>query len=121
MYTTIIYIGYFTSKDMKLKKPIAFKWDEGNKDKNVQKHKVQNNESEEVFVNNAILLEDISHSQEEIRYLVYGVTDGKRQLVTSFTLRGEKLEKIRVISSRDQDRKEKGLYRKMQEEVENKK
>ncbi len=38
-------------KDLKLKKPLIFEWDIGNKEKNVHKHKVLNGESEEVFVN----------------------------------------------------------------------
>jgi uncharacterized DUF497 family protein len=108
-------------KKVKLKKPFAFEWDKGDKEKNVIKHKIQNSESEEVFVNNPILLIDITHSQAENRYLAYGVTDKKRQLVIAFTLRGENEEKIRIISSREQDKKEKELYQKMKSEVRKKK
>lgn len=108
-------------KKIKLKKPLTFEWDKGNKDKNVHKHSVQNSESEEVFVNNPILLIDITHSQDENRYLAYGVTDKKRQLVIAFTLRGKMEEGIRIISSRDQDRKEKELYQKMKSEVKSRK
>ncbi len=100
-------------KDIKLNKPLAFDWDKGNKDKNVQRHQVQNTESEEIFENEPILLEDTIHSDKEKRYLAYGITDKKRQLVISFTLRGANLEKIRIISSRDQDKKEKKLYKKL--------
>ncbi len=108
-------------KKIKLKKPLTFEWDKGNKDKNVSKHSVQNSESEEIFVNNPILLVDITHSQAENRYLAYGVTDKKRQLVISFTLRGESEERIRIISSREQDKKEKELYQKLKSEVRKKK
>lgn len=108
-------------KKIKLKKPLIFEWDKGNKDKNVHKHSVQNSESEEVFVNNPILLINITHSRNENRYLAYGVTDKKRQLVIAFTLRGKIEEVIRIISSRDQDKKEKKLYRKMKSEVKKKK
>lgn len=100
-------------KNIRLKKVLSFEWDKGNKDKNVQKHKVQNSESEEVFENNPFMLEDIFHSEKEKRYLAYGITDKTRQLVISFTLRGENLEKVRIISSRDQDKKEKELYKKL--------
>lgn len=100
-------------KNFKLNKPLVFEWDTGNKDKNIKKHKVQNSESEEIFENEPILLEDIFHSHKEKRYLAYGITDKKRQLVISFTLRGDNLEKIRIISSRDQDKKEKALYQKL--------
>ena len=109
------------SKDIKLKKPLVFEWDKGNKDKNVQKHRVQNSESEEVFFNNPILLEDILHSQNENRYIAYGVTDKKRELVITFTLRGNNLEMIRVISARKQDKKERDFYQKLKEGVKKKK
>lgn len=102
---------------MKLKKPVIFEWDTGNKEKNVSKHNVQNSESEEIFFNNPILLEDTCHSQGENRYLAYGVTDKGRYLVISFTLRGEDEEKIRIIMSRDQDKKEREYYKKQKSGV----
>ena len=120
MYTTIIYNKIGTMKKITIKKLLFFEWDKGNKDKNVQKHKVQNSESEEIFENDPILLEDIFHSHKEKRYLAYGITDKKRQLTISFTLRGESLDKIRIISSRDQDKKEKELYQKLKKGVTNK-
>lgn len=100
------------SKKPKLEKPLSFEWDEGNKDKNVIKHKVQNNETEEVFENEPVIIFDESHSQGEDRYLAYGVSGKGRQLVISFTLRGEK-RYIRPIMSRDQDKKERELYKRM--------
>ena len=108
-------------KKTKLKKPLSFEWDKGNKEKNIHKHKVQNSESEEVFLNNPIILIDVTHSQQENRYLALGVTDKKRQLVIAFTLRGKNEEIIRIISSRDQDKKEKVLYNKLKSEVKSKK
>ncbi len=120
MYTTIIYSKTRVMKKITIKKPFVFEWDEGNKEKNVKKHKVQNSESEEIFANDPILLEDIFHSHKEKRYLAYGITDKKRQLTISFTLRGENLDKIRIISSRDQDKKEKELYQKLKKGVTNK-
>ena len=104
LYTTIIYKG--PMKKIKLKKPLIFEWDEGNKEKNVQKHNVQNSETEEIFFNSPIIIEDISHSQDEERYFAFGTTDKGRHLIISFTLRGEKQERIRPIMSRDQHKKE---------------
>jgi len=104
---------------MKIKKPLIFEWDKGNKEKNILKHKVKNSESEEIFENSPIILEDLFHSGKEKRYLAYGITDKKRHLVIAFTLRGENLEKIRIISSRDQDRKEEELFLKFRKEVKN--
>lgn len=107
-------------KGIKFTKPLTFEWDKGNKDKNVQKHKVQNSEGEEVFFNNPMFLEDTSHSQKESRYLAFGITDKKRPLMISFTLRGENLERIRIISFRDQNKREKELCQRLKEEVKNK-
>lgn len=95
--------------DMKLKKPLSFEWDRGNKEKNFKKHNVQNRETEEVFFNDPILLRDTKHSDGEERYFAFGVTDKGRHIIISFTLRGEKQEIIRPIMSRDQNKKEK-LY-----------
>src|SRR3989344_5272320 len=89
-------------KNIKLNKLLVFEWDKGNKDKNVQKQKVQNSESGEIFEKDPILLEDIFHSHKK-----------KRQLTISLTLRGENLDKIRIISSRDQEKKEKELNQKL--------
>ena len=104
-------------KKVKLKKPLRFEWDKGNKEKNIHKHNVQNSESEEVFLNNPILLIDSTRSQKENRYFAFGITDKKRQLVIAFTLRGKHEEIVRIISSRDQDKKEKEFYQKMKSEV----
>ena len=97
-------------KSIKLKKPITFDWDKGNKDKNAQKHKVSNSETEEVFLNNPVILQDRTHSVAEERYFAFGITDKKRQLIISFTVRGKKNELIRPIMVRDQNKKEKVYY-----------
>lgn len=95
-----------------LKKPLVFEWDEGNSEKNVKKHNVENSETEEVFFNDAVIVYDESHAQTEDRYLAYGVTNKGRQLVISFTLREKQEDLIRPIMSRDQDRKERLFYQK---------
>ena|SRR3989338_2817177 len=105
------------NKKVHLKKPLTFDWDEGNKEKNVKKHNVQNNETEEVFFNNPVLLKDKEHSEREERFFAFGYTDKGRQLIISFTLRGEKQEKIRPIMSRDQNKREKEFYQKQKSEV----
>ncbi len=98
------------NKAIKIKKPIVFEWDKGNKDKNVKKHKVQNSETEEIFLNDPVIVPDRTHSVQEERYFAFGITNTKRKLIASFTLRGENKEKIRVISARDQNKKEKVYY-----------
>jgi uncharacterized protein len=104
-------------KKIRLKKPLTFEWDEGNKEKNVKKHNVQNSETEEIFFNNPVIIEDISHSQDEERYFAFGITDKGRHLIVSFTLRGGKQERIRPIMSRDQHKKERIYVQKLRKEV----
>ena len=85
-------------------KPISFEWDKGNIVKNWEKHKVSNDECEQIFANKPLkMLIDKSHSQVEERLVAYGTTDKGRRLAVFFTIR--KLF-IRVISARDQDKKE---------------
>lgn len=93
-----------------LPKPVAFEWDKGNLSKNFKKHNVRNQEAEEIFVNEPlIVLEDAKHSQKEIRFHALGVTGKKRKLFLSFTIRKDK---IRIISARDMNKKEEVTYEK---------
>jgi len=92
----------------KLPKPLSFQWDRGNTDKNLKKHKVTNKESEKVFFNKHLrTFKDIKHSQKEERFVALGITSKKRKLYATFTIRNHK---IRIISARDQSRKERKLY-----------
>lgn len=92
-----------------LPKPIKFEWDKGNIDKNWEKHTVDYKEAEEVFFNKPKLLNDKVHSQSEERYVALGETNKTRTLFISYTIRNRK---IRVISARDMNRKERGYYEK---------
>ncbi len=87
----------------------GFDWDSGNLRKSEVKHGVTQAEAEEVFFNNPLLVSsDDKHSEEESRYLALGKTNKDRGLTIIFTLRqGGTL--IRVISARDQHRKERHL------------
>ncbi len=89
--------------------PIAFEWDQGNLVKNLKKHGVILQESEELFSNEPFLIsEDIKHSTDrETRFQALGQTKVKRKLFISFTIRANK---IRVISTRDMSRKEEVIY-----------
>lgn len=94
----------------KLQECTGFQWDEHNIDKNWDRHNVSPIESEEVFFNRPIIVKkDAEHSQKEERYYVLGRTDENRDLFIVFTIR-KKL--IRVISSRDMNRKERKIYEK---------
>ena len=86
----------------------GFEWDKGNTEKSKLKHRVECIECEEVFFNEDILLyPDESHSKTENRYYVLGITSVGRYLFISFTIRNNK---IRVISARPMNRKEKNKY-----------
>lgn len=93
-----------------LPKPLAFEWDKGNIDKNFKKHKVTSKEVEEVFGNKPLkTLEDTKHSQIEDRFIAFGITNKDRKLYLVFTIRKEN---IRVISARDQSKRERKIYEK---------
>lgn len=94
----------------KLPKPIAFDWDAGNKDKNWSKHKVEAKEAEEVFTNKPLkVYPDLHHSHKEQRFLALGQTNKRRLLTIIFTIRNKH---IRIISARDQSRKDRRVYEK---------
>jgi uncharacterized protein len=86
----------------------GFQWDQGNTEKNWQKHKVRSNECEQVFFNLPLIIRDDSeHSTEERRWYLLGKTDSSRLLFVVFTIRKNL---IRVISARDMNIKEKDVY-----------
>jgi uncharacterized protein len=89
---------------------VGFQWDDGNVDKNLISHGVENWECEQVFFNEPLLvLDDPKHSVAESRWAAFGATDGGRPMIVVFTRRGNML---RVISARDVDRKESSFVKK---------
>lgn len=94
----------------KLGKVLGFEWDEGNEEKNWLKHKVLPKEAEDIFYySKRLLLEDIKHSEREPRFILIGKTKQGRMLFIVFTRR---INKIRVVSCRDANRKEEDFYEK---------
>jgi hypothetical protein len=86
----------------------GFDWDEGNLEKNWERHRVAFWEAEEVFFNEPLVVSlDREHSVGEARYWALGQSDSGRRLFISFTVR-ESL--IRVISARDMTRREHQAY-----------
>lgn len=82
----------------------------GNRNKNFVKHGVMDTECEEVFFDsNKRILKDVFHSDREQRYIIIGQTKFKRLLFIVFTLRNNK---VRVISARDLNKKERKFYEK---------
>jgi len=86
----------------------GFDWDEGNKAKNWEKHRVDFLECEEVFFNKPLIIgDDSKHSAHERRHFVLGRSNAGRMLYLVITIRKDK---VRVISARDQSRKERQVY-----------
>ena len=78
------------------------------REKNWIKHKVDYKESEEIFFNKPLLIsEEVKHSSKEKRFESQGQTNKGRKLFIAFTIRDNK---IRIISARDQDNKERRKY-----------
>ena len=99
---------YITNVYKMFSKVTGFDWNKGNLLKNWEKHGVTHLESEQVFFNEPLIVQDDEkHSQEEPRWYGLGSTDSRRLLMVVFTIRNNK---IRVISARDMNRKERKVY-----------
>lgn len=86
----------------------GFEWDAHNAEKNWQKHSVTPSECEQIFFNRPLVVaDDVKHSEKENRFYALGHTDAGRMLFVVVTVR---FNKIRVISARDMNRKEKKVY-----------
>lgn len=84
----------------------GFEWDTGNLE-HIKKYNVNYIECEEIFSNKPLLFnEDKEHSQVEKRFQAIGQTNKRRLLFVSITIRNNK---IRVISARDQNKKERKI------------
>lgn len=90
-----------------VKDTLFFDWNKGNSEKN-KKHGVDDEEAEEPFIDeHKVVMEDAKHSLKERRYLLLGKTIKERKLAVIFTMRREK---IRIISARDMNKKERKVY-----------
>jgi uncharacterized DUF497 family protein len=86
----------------------GFQWDEGNSNKNLLKHHLEDWKCEQVFFNEPpLVLDDPKDSLVEKRWAAFGRTDRGHLLVVIFTRRGKLL---RVISAREMNRKEMAFY-----------
>src|SRR3989344_3341727 len=89
---------------------LTFEWNEGNSTKSWIKHRVSLKEQEQAFFDkDKRVFTDTKHSQAEQRFLLFGKTSKKRLLIIAFTKRQEK---IRCISARPMNKKEKPIYEK---------
>jgi uncharacterized DUF497 family protein len=93
-----------------LSQTIGFDWDEANSGKSASKHSVSRAEAEQIFFDEQLLLaDDVKHSQDEPRFHALGQTIEGRLLHVTFTLRDNQT-RIRVISARDANRRERAAY-----------
>ena len=98
-----------------LSKITGFEWDRGNIDKNYDKHGITAREAEEVFTDeHQLVLEDIKHSEAEERFTIIGKSLKGHIFFISFTIRGSK---VRIISARKANIKERRLYEKTQKDT----
>ena len=93
-----------------LSKLTGFEWDKGNLDKSYKKHSVTQGEAEELFIDpDVLLLDDAKHSQKEERSIAIGKTTNRKIPFTVYTVRKDK---IRIISARTANKKERRRYEK---------
>ena len=87
---------------------MEFEWDPKKAGANVRKHDVTFQEAAAVFGDPlAITFEDPDHSEDENRYITFGLSSQERLLVVSHT---ERESRTRIISARLMDRKERRIY-----------
>lgn len=85
-----------------------FEWDKEKAEQNFRKHGVSFAEASTVFADPlSLTIADPSHSEEESRFVITGLSHEQRQLVIVFT---ERAENIRVISARLATPRERKAY-----------
>jgi uncharacterized DUF497 family protein len=87
-----------------------FEWDRGNLLKNPAKHRVSNEEAEEVFFRHPVVVENTRSADNERRWCAFAKTERGRVLRVVFTMRGLR---VRIISARPASRKERIYYERL--------
>ena len=94
---------------------IQFEWDEIKNRINKRKHKISFEEAETVFYDeNAILIPDPDHSEQEERFIILGFSLQARLLIVCHCYRGQD-DIIRIISARKANNEEMLQYNGMEE------
>jgi uncharacterized protein len=89
---------------------LRFEWDEAKNAENLRKHGLSFQEGMTVFYDeNALLIGDPDHSQDEDRFLLLGLSIKLRTLIVCHCYR-ESQGVIRIISARRADRSEREHY-----------
>ena len=91
-------------------KNILFTWDSKKNSANVQKHGISFEEAKSVFYDdNARLMHDPDHSEDEDRFILLGLSTTMRILVVCHCYR-ERGDQIRIISARKATKNESSAY-----------
>lgn len=87
----------------------TFDWDLEKARENLRKHGVSFEEAATVFGDDdAIIEDDVEHSEEEDRFIITGMSARERVLLTVYVIRRASI--VRIISSRRAERHEKRAY-----------
>jgi len=90
---------------------IKFSWDEKKARTNIQKHKVSFEEAKTVFIDeNARLIDDPDHSDEEDRFIMIGLSSNLKILTVVHCYRDND-NVIRIISARKSTKNEERQYK----------
>lgn len=89
---------------------LQFEWDKSKEKANIVKHSVSFDEAKTVFYDeNARLIADPDHSEEEDRFILIGLSSSLRLLVVCHCYRVDE-KVIRIISARKATRPESKAY-----------
>lgn len=89
---------------------LQFEWDTRKASANLAKHQVSFEEARSVFLDeDALLIPDVAHSQDEERFILLGASLQLRILVVVHCYR-QSAEVIRIISARRANRSERDQY-----------
>jgi hypothetical protein len=89
---------------------LRFEWDPKKAALNLRKHSVSFEDAQSVFSDeNALLIDDPDHSEEEDRFVLLGLSQSLRLLVVVHCYRSEG-RVIRIISARKADAQERSSY-----------
>jgi uncharacterized DUF497 family protein len=90
--------------------PLRFEWDEKKNAQNRRKHGVSFEEAQTVFFDEqALLIADPDHCEDEERFILLGLSGRVRTLVVCHCYRRRE-EVIRIISARRANREERQRY-----------
>ena len=90
---------------------LRFEWDENKNRINLAKHKISFEEAQTVFYDEeALVIDDPEHSQEEERFIILGFSKKANLLVVCHCYR-ESESVIRIISARKATKTEERQYR----------